>query len=219
MTLPPQITIRNIQPVPNLEPAVSKEIAVLERFFHRIMSCRVMIEEAGNRGFGGSYHVRIDLGVPNEELVVERLPTLHKRLQETEASKKTKQSEVKRTRRDVRRAIHEAFHEMRRRLQDYTRRLQGQTKRHEAEFAAKVARLYEDHGFLETFDGREIYFHRNSVPDGHFKRLRVGSEVHFAEETGEKGPQASTVRPLHIGTPPSASLLDVFRRGIVNLHE
>lgn len=197
MTVPPQITIRNMEPDPNLEPAVLKEIAALERFFNRITSCRVMIEQTGSRAFGGLYHVRIDLGVPNDELVVERLPTLHKRLQETEAQKETKQSELKRTRREVQRAIHDAFREMRRRLQDYARRLKGQTKRHEPQFAAKVARLFEDHGFLETFDGRELYFNRNSVLDGHFNKLRPGSEVHFAEESGDKGPQASTIRLVH----------------------
>ncbi|HUA84839.1 MAG TPA: cold shock domain-containing protein [Bryobacteraceae bacterium] len=197
MTLPPQITFRNMQPVPDLEPAVLKEIAVLERFFKRITSCRVMIDGPGGRRFGGLYHVHIDLGVPNEELVVKHVPSLHKTLQETKASKGTKQSEVKRARREVHRAIHDAFHEMRRRLQDYARRLHGQTKRHEPQPAAKVARLLKDHGFLETSDGREVYFHRKSVLDGYFDRLRVGSGVHFAEESGEKGPQASTVRLLH----------------------
>ena len=39
-------------------------------------------------------------------------------------------------------------------------------------------------------------FHRNSVLDGGFSRLTVGARVAFAEEMGENGPQASTVRPL-----------------------
>jgi len=51
----------------------------------------------------------------------------------------------------------------------------------------------EGYGFLEDDEGREIYFHRNSVLDGAFQRLEVGSEVRFAEEAGEKGPQASSV--------------------------
>lgn len=50
-----------------------------------------------------------------------------------------------------------------------------------------------DYGFSETADGRQIYFHRNSVLDWDFNRLTVGSEVRFTEEIGEKGPQASTV--------------------------
>ena len=56
--------------------------------------------------------------------------------------------------------------------------------------------LTEGFGFLETADGREIYFHKNSVLDGAFSRLSVGARVAFAEEPGDKGPQASTVRLL-----------------------
>jgi cold shock CspA family protein len=54
----------------------------------------------------------------------------------------------------------------------------------------------EGYGFIEATDGRELYFHRNSVLDDAFDHLEVGSEVRFAEENGEKGPQASTVRFL-----------------------
>jgi len=210
MTLPPQITTRNIEPVPeDLEPAIVKEIAVLERFFKRIMSCRVMIEKMGNRRFGAQHHVRIELGVPNEELVVDRVPTLYKNLRDEEAAKKTKQSEIKGSSREVHRAIHEAFHEMRRRLQDYARRIQGRTK--QDQLSAKVARLFEDYGFLETPDGRDIFFHRNSVLDGRFPVLRVGSKVHFTEESGEKGPQASTVCLVH----PSKQTRKLDRSGAV----
>jgi cold shock CspA family protein len=52
----------------------------------------------------------------------------------------------------------------------------------------------EDYGFLETPDGREVYFHKNSVLHNGFEQLKVGTEVYYAEEQGEKGPQASTVR-------------------------
>ena len=51
-------------------------------------------------------------------------------------------------------------------------------------------------GFLEAADGHEVYFHRNSVLDGAYNRLAVGAHVAFAEEMGEKGPQASTVKLL-----------------------
>jgi cold shock CspA family protein len=51
----------------------------------------------------------------------------------------------------------------------------------------------EGYGFLATPDGREIYFHRHSVLHPGFDRLAIGTEVRFVEESGEKGPQASTV--------------------------
>jgi cold shock CspA family protein len=76
--------------------------------------------------------------------------------------------------------------------------MQGQVKQHEAPPIGTVVRLDRsgEFGFLESPDGREIYFHRNSVLDGGFSRLTVGARVAFAEAMGEKGPQASTVRPL-----------------------
>jgi cold shock CspA family protein len=41
--------------------------------------------------------------------------------------------------------------------------------------------------------GSEIYFHRHSVLSPGFDHLAVGTEVRFAEEEGDRGPQASTV--------------------------
>ena len=49
---------------------------------------------------------------------------------------------------------------------------------------------------MRSADGREIYFHRKAVLNDAFDRLEVGAEVRFVEEEGEKGPQASTVRPV-----------------------
>jgi cold shock CspA family protein len=43
-----------------------------------------------------------------------------------------------------------------------------------------------------------VYFHRNSVVDDAFDRLKVGSEVRLviAESEGVEGAQASTVTPI-----------------------
>ena len=49
-----------------------------------------------------------------------------------------------------------------------------------------------DHGFIAAADGREICFHRNSVASGGFD----GLEVSFSEAVGDKGPQATSVRPI-----------------------
>jgi cold shock CspA family protein len=195
MILTPQITFRNMESEPRLEAAVLKEIGTLERFFNRIMSCRVMIEGPKRQELN-LYNVRVELIVPNEELVVEHHPTLHGTLQDLEAPKKSKQTDLQRAHRDAVRAVHDSFGEMRRRLQDYVRRMRGQIKEHEPALVAKVAKLFPetDYGILETPEGREIYFHRNSVLDERFEHLRIGSEVRFVEEPGEKGPQASTVK-------------------------
>ena len=92
-------------------------------------------------------------------------------------------------------AIREAFDAASRQIEDIARDMRGQVKEHTAESHGRVAKLLADEcGFIETADGREIYFHRNAVLDGAYRRLRVGSEVRFVEEEGAKGAQASTVR-------------------------
>jgi cold shock CspA family protein len=84
---------------------------------------------------------------------------------------------------------------MKRQLEDYARKRRGKVKQHEAPSGGHVISLHpeEDYGKIETPDGRVIYFHRNSVLNNEFDRLEVGTEVRFAEEAGEQGPQASSV--------------------------
>ena len=71
----------------------------------------------------------------------------------------------------------------------------ARSSRNEAENHGHVAKFVagEGYGFIETADGREVYFHRNSVLDDAFEHLTVASEVRFVEEMGEKGPQAKRV--------------------------
>ena len=52
------------------------------------------------------------------------------------------------------------------------------------------------YGFIATPEGRELYFHRNSVLEPGFDQLEVGTEVRFDEEMGEQGPQATTVKAI-----------------------
>lgn len=178
MQLPLQIAFHNMEHSDAVEAAVREKAAKLDEFCDRIMGCRVVVE-APHRHHrrGNQYQVRIDLTVPGEEIVVNREPAEH-----TEY-------------RDLGVALRDAFDAARRQLEDYVRRRRGAVKAHAGAAHAKVARLFpeEGYGFLETADGREVYFHRHSVLDDAFDRLEVGTEVAFAEEEGKKGPQASTV--------------------------
>jgi cold shock CspA family protein/ribosome-associated translation inhibitor RaiA len=199
MLIPVQVTFRNMED-DGLEEYVRQQVAKLERYYSRMTSCRVVVEMRGRHQKGNLYHVRIDVGVPGGELLVKHEPSIHTALQDEETTKRTKSSEVGALHKKPQRAILDAFSEMRRRLQEYAREQRGDVKTHaEPLVAATVASLFpdEDHGFLSAADGRQIYFHRDSVLDGHFDRLRIGSAVRFAEEAGEKGPQASTVHLVH----------------------
>jgi len=152
----------------------------LEKRFGRVTAGRVTVEAPGrHHETGGHYRVGIHLVLPdNKEIDVDHTPDADERFA------------------DVTFAINDAFRRARRQLNDQVRRMEGYVKTHEPEPLATVLRLDREggFGFLQTPDGRELYFHRNSVLDGAFNRLEVGVRVGFAEEQGEKGPQASTVR-------------------------
>ena len=161
---------------------IRHEVDKLEEFFDRIVSCRVAIEQPHRRHRQGKhFRVRVDLVVPNGEIVVGRDPAEHA-------------EHV-----DSRLAVSEAFRAAGRRLQDYVRRIRQDVKQHEESPHGRVARLMREdgYGFIETPDGREIYFHEHAVPGGGFGHLEPGVPVRFVEQPGEKGPQASTVVPLH----------------------
>ena len=101
---------------------------------------------------------------------------------------------------DVYVAVRDAFNAATRRLQDHVRKTTGHVKTHEVPVHGTVVRLFREdgYGFIETSEGDEIYFHRNSVVDGSFEDLDVGQEVRLVVAYGESehGAQASTVKPV-----------------------
>ena len=177
-----QIEFQNLNPTQDIKDAIGRHVAELEQRWGRVTACRVVVKGPGQRHHvGGLYDVHIHLTLPDgREVNVERTAPEDER------------------RADLAFAVNDAFKRARRQLQDQVRRTQGQVKHHEGPPIATVARLDPsgEFGFLETIDGQEVYFHRNSVVGDGYSRLRVGSRVTFAEELGEKGAQASTVKPL-----------------------
>jgi ribosomal subunit interface protein len=178
MKLPPQITFRNMEPSEAMAQHIRERAEKLDLFYDQIMGCRIMVEAQHRRHHQGNiYHVRIDLTVPGAELAVSRDPG------------KDHAHE------DVYVAIRDVFDAARRQLEDFGRRQRAQVKAHEAPAHGLIARLYQEEGYglIQASDGRQIYFHRNSVVNGDFDKLVTGESVRFHEEMGDKGPQASTV--------------------------
>jgi len=197
MQLPLQITFRNMERLEGVEELIRAEAEKLEDFYSQIMGCRVAVEVPhGHHRKGNLYHIRIDLTLPGKELVIKHEPSLSKGIRQAGGVEMKKRLEVGAPHRDLHLAIRDAFKIAARRLQDYARRQRGDVKTHEAPSIGRVSKLLpeEGYGFLSTPDGREVYFHKDSVLNRGFRRLRVGSKVGFVEEQGEKGPQASTVR-------------------------
>ena len=196
MILPVQITFRNIASTAEIEEDITARVHKLETFYSPITSCRVLVEApARHHKKGYLFHIRIDLTVPEGEIVVKRAPTLYARERDIGDERGRKEMETRSERKHLDVAIREAFHAARRRLQDHARRLRADVKAHEPTPQARVTKLFplEGYGYIETPEWREIYFHANSVINNRFKSLKLGSKVSFAEEAGEKGPQASTV--------------------------
>ena len=184
MQVPLTITYRNVPKTTATESLIRKQATKLERVCPRIISCRVAVENRqSHQRTGSRFRVRISITVPPEhELTAVR--------DESEGELHEQLSTV----------IRRSFEAVRRQLEKVTEKRRGAVKTHpEQESSGIVLRLFseEGYGFIQTLEGREIYFHRNSLPGGDFDRLEVGTSVHWTEEQGEKGPQASTVRILN----------------------
>lgn len=178
MQLPVQITFRHMEASAALEDAIRHRIAELDQFHHHIMSCRVVVEPQSRHSQKGNvYRVSIDVKVPGKELAIGRengMNPLHE---------------------DVYVAIRDAFDAIRRKLDEDAHQQRGEVKHHVVPPHGKIVELAkrEGYGRIATSDGREVYFHRNSLLNADFDHLELGAEVRFSEEQGERGPQASSV--------------------------
>lgn len=175
-----EITFQGFEPTEANKQFVAKHVSQFEKKFGRITSCLVIVTTPGHHHRNdGQYKVSIRLRLPaGKEVSVSKTPKDDERHA------------------DFHFAVADAFRRAQRQLVDKARQLQGYTKVHVEQPAGVVTQLFDDHGFISTGDGQEIYFHMNAVLNGDFRRLILGSKVSFAEEAGEKGAQASTVKAV-----------------------
>jgi cold shock CspA family protein/ribosome-associated translation inhibitor RaiA len=182
MQTPVEMEFQDTVVSPQHQDMISRQLEKIEQRFGRVTAGRIIVKGPGSRHqMGGLYDINIRLALPNgREVNVGRTATADERHS------------------DLSFAINDAFKRARRQLQDHARRMEGAVKLHEGLPVGSVVRIDPDgeFGFLRSDDGGEIYFHRNSVLDGGFSELSVGSRVVFVPEIGEKGPQASTVKLL-----------------------
>jgi len=109
MQLPLQITIRGVEHSDALEAHIREKAGKLDEFFSHIMSCRVVVEMPHkHHQQGKNFTVRIDIGVPGNEIVVN-----HDHAE------------------DVYVALRDAFDAAKRQLEDYARKIRGDVKTHE----------------------------------------------------------------------------------------
>jgi cold shock CspA family protein/ribosome-associated translation inhibitor RaiA len=183
VTIPTKITYRNIDPSPAVEADIRKHAEKLEEFDAGIQWCNVSVEAMGkHQQKGRQYKIAVNLGLPGTTI------TANRAVPHDPAHA------------DIYVAIRDAFNALGRQVEDHARIRRAEVKTHEAPESGRVIRLFPDegYGFIETASGQEIYFHRNSVVEGAFPKLDVGSEVRLEIAYGEseKGPQATTVKPI-----------------------
>lgn len=178
MKLPLQITFRHLERSEALEADIREKAEKLDQYCDQIMSCRVVVDTPHQHHHQGQlFSISVDLTVPGGEIVASRTADEHHAHEDPYV------------------AVRDAFNAVQRRLEDYVRVQKRKVKLHEPPPHGRIAKLMkeEGYGFIDSFDGGEVYFHRNSVLHDAFDSLEVGNEVRFAEEMGEEGPQASSV--------------------------
>jgi cold shock CspA family protein/ribosome-associated translation inhibitor RaiA len=181
MEVPPEVTFRGIDKDDSIEQLVLEKAAKLDDIHEKIISCRVAVEKVQeHQRSGNPYRVRIVTRVPpGHELVVRQEPgksDMHEPLQTI---------------------VNNAFNALRRQLLKLKEKQQGDVKSHPTQdLIGYVVRLFPEkgYGFIKTAEGRELYFHENSVLQKDFERLEIGTGVRYFPQDGEKGPQASTVQ-------------------------
>lgn len=162
--------------------AALEHIEHLENVDDRITGCHVVIAQPHRHHREGRlYSVRVDIRVPGGEIIVNRNHPLHQAHE------------------DVFLAMRDSFAAARRRLEDHVRRLRGVEKVHASRPEGHVSKFFplQGYGFIETLDGREIYFHRHALSDHDLQLIDIGSSVFYREEEGDKGPQAVFVQLVH----------------------
>jgi cold shock CspA family protein/ribosome-associated translation inhibitor RaiA len=183
MQKPLEITFRGVPKMDAIEDLIQEKVAKLEKVCSYITSCSVAVERPQlYQKTGNPFKVRIDIRVPrNHEIVIRRECTegdMHDSLQMV---------------------LRDAFKAARLALEDLVDKQHHDIKTHYQEAAVGVIRTLlpeRGFGFIRTKDGRDIYFHHNSLVNVPFEKLLLGDSVRFSEEPGEKGPQATTVEVI-----------------------
>ncbi len=181
MDAPPEIRFHNLDPSDALEAAIRERVDKLDRLYPRLTRCLVSVEAPHKQHRKGNQcEVHIELWVPGGHLAVTREP--HR-------------AKDKYVRADVYKVMRDAFDAAERKLLDHKQQINGEVKLHPEFFHGQVSTInpLDDHGFILTNTGSQLYFHRNSLMEGQMEHLEPGQAVHYVETLGDTGPTASKV--------------------------
>lgn len=164
--------VRNTEMLEEWEEKINEEITRIKSHYLDIVHhLRISIIAATHHRLG-AFTIKAVSSVPDDTIVV------------------TKDGEL------VIPLIVEVFDDLNRRLREYNRRRQHLMRRKAPGAMGTVYRIIPegDYGFIQSADGREVYFHKNALKNVSYEDIREGDLVEFCMEDGEKGPQATWVR-------------------------
>ncbi len=178
-----QIVFKNLDTSQSLEKLIREKADKLELYFQHIIDARVIIEKPHkSQRQGNSFHATIEVNIPGRKLVVSREPGDFSRHDHAVA------------------VVNDAFSAMYKQLESHSQKIRGDVKQHDIPPQGKVLRKFpeQDYGFIRMSDGREVYFHRNSVINPGFDELEVDQPVRvvYAQDESPIGPQATTVEAI-----------------------
>ena len=179
MQSPLQLRFRNMSASDALEAYIRQRAEKLDDISESLIGCRVVVEAPHKHQHKGHlYQARVDLSLPGKVIAARSEQTLNHAHE------------------DVYVAVRDVFDAVQRELQEHIYRQKGHVKSHDPMPHGRISELHPegDFGRILSAEGRDVYFHRNSLLNADFDRLEEGMEVRFVEEQGEEGPQASSVR-------------------------
>jgi ribosome-associated translation inhibitor RaiA len=166
-----KITFHGIDPSPALEQQIRDKAHQLFQHSRIVTHCQVVVEIPHHHHQKGNlYHVRLDIKVPDKEIVINKDPG------------------EKKLHTDPSVAIRDAFRAAEQILKKFKQERHSQVKYHALPLHGRIGKLEDNYGYIYDFDNSEIYFNEKAVhPEQKFKDLKIDDVVHFTLGEGEEG--------------------------------
>jgi cold shock CspA family protein len=166
------INVRNTELLKEWEDKINEEVSKLESRYPEIIHDLRFTIIAPSHHRLGAFEIRAVSTVPDDTIVVKNNGELVVPL------------------------IVDVFNDLNRQLREYNRKRQHLMRQEILPEIGIVHRVVPggEYGFIQSADGREIYFHKNSLKNLSYNDLREGDSVEFSAEEGEQGPQATWVK-------------------------
>ena len=173
MQIEPRISFQNLEHSDAIESDIRSRIDELEKFHPRMIGCSVVVDAPHrDKHKGKIYEIRIDISVPGKDIAV------------------TREAGFNHAHEDIYVAIRDSFDAARRLLEDRIRKMSShRTRPHPTPSHGHVVRIFNEdgYGFVETVDGHEVYFDRDSLTKSVWPQIEIGSRLRFTERDGDKG--------------------------------